>query len=41
MASIPPSTSVKINKKPWTEEEDEKLLRLVDGKGSKAKWFKA
>eukprot|EP01036_Dinobryon_divergens_P036157 gene36157-47009_t len=34
------STSVKINKKPWTEEEDEKLLRLLDGKGSIAKWSK-
>jgi hypothetical protein len=34
-----PSTSVKIiNKKLWTEEEDGKLLRLLDGLGSKAKW---
>ena len=37
MTSIPPS-SVKINEKPWTELEDEKLLRLLDEKRSKEKW---
>eukprot|EP01036_Dinobryon_divergens_P035893 gene35893-46597_t len=39
MTSIPPS-SVKINEKPWTELEDEKLLRLLDEKRSKEKWSK-
>jgi hypothetical protein len=32
-------TSVRFNKKPWTEDEDNKLLRFLDGNGSKWKWY--
>lgn len=33
------STSVKTNKKSWTDEEDEKLLQFLEGKGTKVKWY--
>jgi len=31
---------VKVNKKPWTVEEDERLLQLVELRGSDWKWLK-
>ena len=33
-------TTMKSNKKPWTVDEDEQLLGLLQGKGSTWKWLK-
>jgi hypothetical protein len=36
---LPTSLKLKLIKNPWTEEEDEKLLRFLDGNESQeVKW---